>query len=108
MTTPSAEEQLRTQVRAALTHAKISQAEACRQLGCSTKHMNEMLTGKQKLTLGWAERILALTGARVLICTTAPSPGRAQRIRLDDMTSNQLDQLYDDLDRYRRATRRNR
>ncbi|MEU3507693.1 helix-turn-helix transcriptional regulator [Streptomyces longwoodensis] len=69
MTAPSAEEQLRTQVRAALTRAQISQAEACRRLGLSTKHMNMMLTGRATLTLDWAERILALCGKRLVIET---------------------------------------
>jgi predicted XRE-type DNA-binding protein len=64
----TAEEQLRTQVRAALAQARISQAEACRQLGLSTKHMNTMLTGHgATLTLDWAERILGLCGKRLVI-----------------------------------------
>lgn len=48
--TGDAERNLRTQVRAALDTAGISQAEACRQLGISTKHLNQMLTGKATLT----------------------------------------------------------
>ena len=63
----SAEDDLRTQVRAELAKAKISQAEACRRLGCSTKYMCQMLTGAAPLTLAWAERILALCGKRVVI-----------------------------------------
>ena len=63
----SAEEQLRTQVRAALIQSRISQAEAARQLGLSTKHMNQMVTGRAPLTLAWAERILALTGMQIVI-----------------------------------------
>jgi hypothetical protein len=65
----SAEEQLRAQVRAALTRAKISRAEASRQLGVSTKHLNMMLKGHAPLTLPWAERILALCGKRLVIET---------------------------------------
>lgn len=101
MTGPTAEEQLRTEVRSALACARLSQAEACRQLGLSTKYMNQMLMGHAPLTLRWAEKIVALCGARVLVYVTAP-PGaadRVQRIRLDDLTSDQLDALYDDLDR---------
>ena len=66
---PGAEDDLRTQVRAALATAKISQAEACRQLDVSTKHLNQMLQGHAPLTLGWAERLLALCGKRLVIQT---------------------------------------
>lgn len=65
----AAEEALRTQVRAALAKARISQAEACRQLGCSTKHMSQMLTGRATLTLAWAERILSLCNLRLVVST---------------------------------------
>lgn len=61
----TAEDALRTQVQTALAAAHISQAEACRQLGLSTKHMCHMLTGKAPLTLDWAQRIAALCGRRV-------------------------------------------
>lgn len=60
-----AEHALRAQVRAALAATRISQAETCRELGLSTKHLNMMLTGKATLTLEWAERIVALCGKRV-------------------------------------------
>jgi len=62
-----AEEQLRTQVRSALIHAKISQAEAARRLGLSNKHLNQMITGRAPLTLAWAERLLSLCGMRIVI-----------------------------------------
>jgi len=65
----TAEEQLRVHVRAALEAAGLSQAEVCRQLGCSTKHMNMMLTGKSTLTLTWAEGILGLCGYSLVIGT---------------------------------------
>ncbi|MFE0692946.1 helix-turn-helix domain-containing protein [Streptomyces sp. NPDC058869] len=61
----SAENALRAQVRAALATTRISQAETCRQLGLSTKHLNMMLTGKATLTLDWAERIVNLCGKRI-------------------------------------------
>lgn len=73
--TSTAEEQLREQVIGALAVARISQAEACRRLGCSTKHMNMMLTGKSTLNLAWAERILSLCGKRVVV-TVKRSAGR--------------------------------
>ncbi|MCG0061689.1 helix-turn-helix domain-containing protein [Streptomyces tricolor] len=62
-----ADEQLRSHVRSALIRAQISQAEAARQLGLSNKHLNQMITGRAPLTLAWAERILALTGMRLVI-----------------------------------------
>lgn len=67
MTTPSAEEQLRAHVRGALIRAGISQAEACRQLGLSTKHMSQMLTGRVPLSLTWAEGIIGLCGLDLVI-----------------------------------------
>lgn len=63
----TAEEAMRAQVRAALESAGISQAEACRRLGCSTKHLNQMLTGKKTLSLAWAERTLALCDMRLVV-----------------------------------------
>ncbi|MEU1071886.1 MULTISPECIES: helix-turn-helix transcriptional regulator [unclassified Streptomyces] len=61
------EDDLRTQVRAALNNAGISQAEACRQLGVSTKHMSMMLTGRSPISLDWADRILDLCGEQIVI-----------------------------------------
>lgn len=61
----AAEESLRTQVRAALSATRISQAEVARELGLSTKHMSQMLTGRAPLSLEWAERIAAVCGMRV-------------------------------------------
>lgn len=63
----TAEESMRTQVRAALEEAGLSQAEACRQLDVSTKHLCQMLTGRAPISLDWAERILALCGKRLVI-----------------------------------------
>lgn len=63
----TAEDTLRAHVRAALRNAGISQAEACRQLDVTTKHLNQMLTGKATLTLPWAEQILGLCGERLVL-----------------------------------------
>ncbi|MGW1160403.1 helix-turn-helix domain-containing protein [Streptomyces sp. NPDC002519] len=63
----NAEQDLRTQVAAALLANGISQAEAARRLGLSNKHLNQMITGRAVLTIPWAERILALTGMRLVI-----------------------------------------
>lgn len=65
----AAEDQLREQTRAALQDAGISQAAAARELGITAKHMCQMLTGRQTLALGWAERILALRGRRIAVTT---------------------------------------
>ncbi|WP_327377980.1 helix-turn-helix domain-containing protein [Streptomyces sp. NBC_01216] len=68
MTQPSpAAETLRGLVRTALHDAGISQAEAARRLGLSTKHMSHMLTGRAVLTLDWAEQILGLCGRRLTV-----------------------------------------
>ncbi|MEU5322911.1 helix-turn-helix transcriptional regulator [Streptomyces sp. NPDC021056] len=59
------EESLREQVRTALETARISQASVARELGVSTKHLCQMLTGRAPLTLEWAEQIAALCEMRV-------------------------------------------
>ncbi|QIP87606.1 helix-turn-helix transcriptional regulator [Streptomyces sp. Tu 2975] len=73
----NAEDQLRSQVRAALERTNISQAEAARQLGLSTKHMSQMLTGRATLTLDWAERIVALCGMRIVVLALTGTPDEA-------------------------------
>lgn len=65
----NAEDELRTLVKDALRAAEMSQAEACRRLGVSTKHLNQMLKGRVPLSLAWAERILATTGRDLRITT---------------------------------------
>ena len=67
-----AEATLRAQTRAALQAARISQAQAEGARGLSTKHLRQMLTGRAPLTLGWAERILALCGMRLAIAVHYP------------------------------------
>ncbi|MGQ4733425.1 helix-turn-helix domain-containing protein [Streptomyces sp. Ju416(a)] len=102
--TTQPERDLRAQVKAALTTARISQAEAARQLDLSTKHMSQMLTGRATLTLDWADRILTLCGMTLAV-VAAPAANQSRptqpRISLDDLTSDALDQLYADLDRYK-------
>lgn len=78
----SARESLRVQVRNALLDAGISQAEVARQLGVSTKHLCQMLTGRAALSLDWAEKILALSGQRLEIrVTSLADQVRAERKR---------------------------
>ncbi|MFE5514460.1 helix-turn-helix domain-containing protein [Streptomyces sp. NPDC056529] len=69
-------ETLRAIVRTALHDARISQAEAARQVGLSTKHMSHMLTGKAPLTLDWADQIVALCGKRLTVRAVAVRPRR--------------------------------
>jgi plasmid maintenance system antidote protein VapI len=61
---------LRALVRVELRNAGLSQAEAARRLGVSTKHLCQMLTGRAPLTLGWAEDLLGLCGQRLTLDTT--------------------------------------
>jgi hypothetical protein len=70
----TAEDQLRAHVRAALAAARLSQAEAARQLSLSTKHLSQMLTGQSTLTLTWAEGLLGLCGMSLVIDTRPDTP----------------------------------
>ncbi|MFD3741078.1 hypothetical protein [Streptomyces sp. NPDC058629] len=97
------ERDLRAQVKAALTTARISQAAAARQLDLSTKHMSHMLTGRATLTLDWADRILTLCGMRLAIAAIPDTDQTQPRVSLDDLTSDALDQLHDRADTYRDA-----
>lgn len=109
--TTQPEHDLRVQVKAALATARISQAEAARQLDLSTKHMSHMLTGRATLTLDWADRILTLCGMTLAVAAI-PDTGQAHptqpRIPLDDLTSDALDALYERLDRVRNAWQESR
>ena len=60
-------EALRAEVRRALEVSGRSQASVARELQVSTKHLNMMLTGKSKLTLWWAARILRACGMRLVV-----------------------------------------
>jgi transcriptional regulator with XRE-family HTH domain len=71
---PGPQELLRAQVKEALSEAGIKQVEVARRLNLSAKHVSQMLTGKMTLTLGWAERILALCGQRLEIRTVSAIP----------------------------------
>jgi DNA-binding PadR family transcriptional regulator len=61
------EDQLRHLTRHALTDAGLTQAEAARRLGLSTKHLHMMLSGGSTLSLHRAEQILALCGQKLAI-----------------------------------------
>jgi DNA-binding phage protein len=60
-------EALRVQVRAALESSGRSQASIARELQVSTKHLNQMLMGRQRITLWWAARILRACGMRLVV-----------------------------------------
>ncbi len=66
----TAEDVLRALTRTALRNAGLSQAEASRRLGVSTKHLCQMLTGRAPLALAWAEALLGLCGQRLTLDTT--------------------------------------
>lgn len=72
-----AQEQLRMQVRTLLEASGVSQAEAARRLGLSTKHMSQMLTGRSGLSLERAEEILGLCGM-ALVISVQPVSGRVR------------------------------
>lgn len=76
---PGVQDSLRAQVRSALDGAGLSQAEAARRLGISTKHMSQMLTGRAVLTLMWAEKILALCGQRLEIRAVSGIPKEEEK-----------------------------
>lgn len=59
------EESMRQQVRATLEATQTSQRSVARELGVSTKHLCQMLTGGAPLTLEWAEDIVNLCGSRI-------------------------------------------
>lgn len=54
--------QLRVLVRKEVASAGLSQSELSQRLGCSTKHMSQLMTGKSPLTLNWVEAILRQIG----------------------------------------------
>lgn len=60
-------EALRTVVRAAIEASGRSQASIARELIVSTKHLNQMLKGRQPITLWWAARILRTCGMRLVV-----------------------------------------
>lgn len=58
---------LRLEVGYCLAAADLSQAQVARELRVSTKHLNQMLTGKVAMSIGWAERIALVCGYRLAI-----------------------------------------
>lgn len=64
---PDLQTALRLEVRDCLKAAGLSQAQAARTLGISTKHMSQMLMGKAPMSIVWAGRIAGLTDRELLI-----------------------------------------
>lgn len=65
--TSGLEDELRHLVHQALTAAGLTQAEAARKLGISTKHLHMMLSGGSTLSLQRAEQLLALCGQKLAL-----------------------------------------
>jgi len=65
--TSGLDDKLRHLVRQALTAAGLTQAEAARKLGISTKHLHMMLSGRSTLSLQRAEQVLALCGQKLTL-----------------------------------------
>jgi plasmid maintenance system antidote protein VapI len=63
-------DQLRAELRAELKAAGISQAEAARHLGCTPKHMSQMLTGKARISPEWANAVALACGRRLIVAST--------------------------------------
>lgn len=56
---------LRTRVRAAVKASGVKQAAIAARLGVSEKHLSQMLTGRVRLTVPWADKILAECGSEL-------------------------------------------
>lgn len=97
---PTAADDLRNQVRNAVHTSGRAQITLAADLGISEKHLSQMLTGRARLTIEWAEKILRACDGDLHI-TVLPSTlqAPAERLRLDDLTSDQLDALCDRLRR---------
>lgn len=69
-------DRLRGEVRFCLDGARISQVEAARTLGISTKHLSQMLTGKAPMSADWAEKITQLCDRELIVVSrAADAPG---------------------------------
>ncbi len=70
---------LRDLVRREIDQADVSQKDIAATVGCSQKHLSEMLNGHAVMSEAWTNRILALLGRR-LVVGSAPD-------RSDDLTT---------------------
>lgn len=70
--------QVKTAVETAVETAGLNDADVARHLGISAKHVSQMLTGQATLTIGWAEKILALCGQRLEIRAVSAIPSEGE------------------------------
>jgi len=75
---PDARDSMRAQVKTAVETAGLNDADVARHLGISAKHVSQMLTGQATLTIGWAEKILALCGQRLEIRAVSAIPSEGE------------------------------
>lgn len=71
---PDIRDSMRAQVKTAVDGTGLSDADVAHHLGLSTRHVSQMLSGQTMLTLGWAEKILALCGQRLEIRAVSAIP----------------------------------
>lgn len=71
---PDARDSLRAQVKTAIDGAGLRDADVAQRLGLTKKHVAQMLNGQAVLTLGWAEKILAMCGQRLEIRAVSAIP----------------------------------
>lgn len=72
----TATEQLRALVRAELDRTIWTQEAVAAALGCSPKHLSQLLKGHVTLTVEWAEKILNVLGRTLTFGTTPSADGQ--------------------------------
>lgn len=75
--TDSAEDRLREAVREAVKDSGMTQRALAAELGITEQHLSRMLTGKNPLTLTWADRIAHTCGRQLSVGLASPSAGAA-------------------------------
>jgi DNA-binding transcriptional regulator YdaS (Cro superfamily) len=70
----TADDDLRTQVRAALKASGMKQAAIAARLGVTEKHLSQMLTGRVRLPVRWADAILAECGSALRFTVEPGTP----------------------------------
>jgi plasmid maintenance system antidote protein VapI len=87
-----ASEGLRELLRTAVRDSGRKQVWIAEQLGVSTKHLSQMLTGRVELTLGWAQRIAVLCDRKIDIAVMEV-PGTADLQRRLAELQPEIDRL---------------
>lgn len=96
----NAEEELRALVRGALKQTGTKQRHVAKGIGVTEKHLSNIMTGRCHLTLAYAERILGVIGMRLVLRAVDDRPEHTARTPLERLTKDDLDELYDDIDRH--------